>query len=149
MALVDGVGASGCYVDDDELLYRCVKRAHWKPTNGGFRLSSQAFTDPQYRISVDRAKMCGRDPGFSQTDETDYVCSLLTSDVRAIGNVAKFQNNERVEQHAIDVDAAPIPGNAAHAEIYAHPQISSRGVFRRLQESLVHLSRWEEGFGPS
>jgi sortase (surface protein transpeptidase) len=92
--------------------------------------------------------LCGCDPKYSQTDETDFVRSLLTSDVRAIGNVAKFQNNERIEQYAIDVDATPIPGNAAHAEIYAHPQISSRGVFRRLQESLVHLSRWEEGFGP-
>jgi hypothetical protein len=74
--------------------------------------------------------------------------SAVTSDVRAIGNVAKFQNNERIVQYAIDVDAAPIPGNTAHAEIYAHPQISSKGVFRRLQESLVHLSKWQDGFGP-
>ncbi len=146
--MADGVEASGDYVGDDELLYRCVKRVHWKPTNDGFRLSSQAFTDPNHRISVDRAKMCHHDPEYSQTDETDYVRSLLTSDVRAIGNVAKFQNNERIVQYAIDVDAAPIPGNTAHAEIYAHPQISSKGVFRRLQESLVHLSKWEDGFGP-
>lgn len=150
MALADGLGAGDKdYVDDAEMLYRCVKRVHWKQKeNGEFYLSAQAFTDRQYRPSVDRARLCGHDPSHTQVDEHDYVCNLLTADVRAIGSVVKYRNNEPVQQYAVDVDPVPRPDNAAHAEIYAHPQISSKGVFRRLQERLVCLSKWEEGFGP-
>jgi hypothetical protein len=36
-------------------LYRLVKPIYVKPENGGWRLSSQAFTHPSYFISVDRA----------------------------------------------------------------------------------------------
>jgi hypothetical protein len=150
VALADEVGASADdHVDDNEILYRCVKPVHWKRReNGEFYLSAQAFTDRNYRPSVDRAKLCSYDPSYTQREETDYICTLLTEDIRAIETVVKYHDSQPVEQHAIDVDPVPLHDNAAHAEIYAHPQISSRSVFRRLQESLVGLSWWEGGFTP-
>lgn len=147
MALAEGLDTED-RIGDDELLYRCVKRVHWKREGDSFRLSSQAFTDRYYRISVDRANLCGNDPSNTQMDDTDYVRSLLTADVRATNTVIKYENNVPLVHHNVDVESAPLPDNTAHAEIYTDPEISSKGVFRRLQERLICLSRWEDGFGP-
>jgi hypothetical protein len=151
VALADGVGrGADDRVDDDETLYRSVKRILWKQKNdGGFYLSSQAFADRNRRPSVDRAKVCGHDPSYTQFRPSDYVCSLVAEDVRAIASVVKH-DKKGVSQvrHNIDVEPVPLADNDAHAEIYAVPEISGGRLFERLLERLAYLARWECGFGP-
>lgn len=147
--MADGVGA-GDRVDDDEVLYRSVKRTLWKQKNDGeFYLSSQAFADRNRRPSVDRAELCGHDPSYTQFRPSDYVCSLVAEDVRAIATVVK-RDRKGVPQvrHNIDVEPVPLSDNVAHAEIYAVPEISGGRLFERLLERLAYLARWESGFGP-
>lgn len=152
MALADELGSG--YVEDEEKLYRGVKHDYWKrkKDGSGFYLSSQAFTDPDYRISVYRAALCGCNPKRAQKDETYYVCSLLTENVRGIGSVGKKQDTEIVKVHDIDVAPNPLEEDEddSHAEIYAIQKISSPRIFQRLQEALAHpdLYKWEEGFCP-
>ncbi len=149
--MVDGVG-SGVPddVEDDEVLYRSVKPVHWKQRNDGeFYLSSQAFADRNCRPSVDRAKLCGHDPSYTQFRPSDYVCSLIAEDVRATATVVKY-GKKGVPQvwHNVDVEPVPLSNNAAHAEIYAVPEISGGRLFVRLLERLAYLAHWEGGFGP-
>jgi hypothetical protein len=73
------------YVADEEVLYRCVRPSYYITLNDGkTRPSSQAFTDPEFNISVDRAKLCNDDPRYTQREKTDFVCSLVTEHVRGI-----------------------------------------------------------------
>lgn len=145
MELADGVG--GDRVDDDEILYRSVVPELWKQKGAGeFYLSSQAFADRHRRPSVDRARLCGHDPGHTQFRPSDYVCSLVTEEVRAIDTVVRYDKKGNPQaRHNIDVEPVPLSDNPAHAEIYAVPEISSESLFRRLLE---RLARWETGFGP-
>lgn len=149
--MADGVGGpDGDHVDDDEVLYRAVKPVLWKQKHGGeFYLSSQAFADRNRRPSVDRARLCEHDPGHAQFHRSDYVCSLVAEEVRAIATVVRY-DNKGVQQvwHNIDVEPVPLPEDPAHAEIYAVPEISGGRLFERLLERLAYLARWENGFGP-
>lgn len=132
-------------VDNRESLYRLVKPIYVKPENGGWHLSSQAFTHPSYRISVDRAALCGNDPAHTQVEESDFVCSVVAGAVRNITFVHKPPTGEI--EYSGRVDATPQPENRAHADIYVHPR-ATKGAFRKLQERLAQLARWENGFGP-
>ena len=156
VALVGGVGGDVAPVENDERLYRGVKREYWKRKKDGtgYYLSSQAFTDPDYRISVYRACLCGHNPSRAQKDLTYYVCSLIAGRVRGIGSVAEKKNDEIVQKHTIEVEPEPLPEEQddSHAVIYAtNPPISSRSVFKRLQEALARCDQysWEPTFGPS
>jgi hypothetical protein len=155
VALVDGLGDDVDRVKNNEKLYRGVKREYWKrkKDGSGFRLSSQAFTDPKYRISVYRACLCGHNPSRAQKDDTYYVCSLLAGCVRSIGSVVKRDNDKVVQHYTIDVEPKPLAEEEddSHAEIFATPEIFSPRVFNRLQEALAHPDRyeWEPEFGPS
>ncbi len=151
MALADRVGGdAGDHVEDDEALYRSVNPVLWKQRDdGGFYLSSQAFADRNYRPSVDRAKLCGHDPSYTQFRPSDYICGLVAEDVRAISTVVKHDRKGVPQvRHNIDVEPVPLSNNAAHAEIYAVPEISGGRLFARLLERLAYLARWEDGFGP-
>lgn len=131
---------------DDEKLYRCVKPQY---ANEQGRLSSQAFTHRSRRVSVDRAKLCGNDPAHVKVAATDFVCSMITGQVRAIpGVVRKTSGGEVSVQHIVRVDPEPLAHNPAHASIYGDPEITSDKVFKRLKESLRILAEWEEGFSP-
>jgi hypothetical protein len=155
VALVGGLGDDVDRVKNNEKLYRGVKREYWKrkKDGSGFRLSSQAFTDPEYRISVYRACLCGHNPRRAQKDDTYYVCSLLAERVRSIGSVVKKDNDKIVQLYTIDVEPKPLAeeGDDSHAEIFATPDIFSPKVFRRLQDALAHPDQytWEPKFGPS
>ena len=148
MALANGVaeGASD-HVHDDETLYRSVVPSLWKQkSDGEFYLSSQAA---DRRPSVDRARLCGHDPSYSQFRPSDYVCSLLAEDVRAISTVIRHDRKGVPQvRHNIDVEPVPLSDNAAHAEISTVPEISGGRLFERLLEKLAYLARWEDGFGP-
>lgn len=98
---------------------------------------------------MDRAKLCGHDPSYTQFHPSDYVCSLVAEDVRAIAAVVKYDKKGVPQvRHNVDVESVPLSNNAAHAEIYAIPEISGGRLFERLLERLAYLARWEGGFGP-
>jgi hypothetical protein len=149
VALVDGTAIEGhSPVEGRELLYRNIKRVYWKQTNDGFYLGSMAFTDPDYRISVYRAHLCGNDPSHAQEQAEDYVRSLVTEDVRNIDTVVRGPSDAPIERHRVDVAPAPKHDDPSHAEIYTDPEITSPNVFRRLQVRLACLSEWAEHYGP-
>lgn len=152
MALADdGLAIEGHGpVRNRELLYRSIKRVYCKEQkkSGGSYLSTQALTDPQYRISVYRAALCGNFPSHAQAEDKDYVRVLYAEDVRAIDTVIKFDNNEPREHYRVDVAPAPRCDGSSHAEIFTDPEITSRGVFKRLQARLICISRWEKGYSP-
>lgn len=146
MNLINANGALHGSVAANEILFRGVKPnpnyLAWK--EGRWQISALAFTDPSYRISVDRAVLCGHDPRHAQVHPTDCVCSVAAAAVRAISAVVQRDVRGRIVQaHSILIGSDPLTHNPAHAVIYADPQITTRNVFRKLQESLALLAQWE------
>lgn len=150
-------------IGDDELLYRCVVpgggRVEW--SDGEVKASTQAFFDRSYRISVDRAHLCGNNPAHTQVEPGDHVCRLRAGDVRRINTVQSFEPDGKTVARNYDVRVEPDPvaedharnqkANPAHAVIFAHPhpEVGLKSVFRRLREALAQLAVWEEGFAPA
>lgn len=141
------------------MLYRRVKHGRnqvKQREDGEIRPSSQAFTGhrPQYLISVDRAELCDEDPSHTQQEDSDYICSVVTGEVRSIDTVTQNSpKGEVIKCHNIVVDYTPNPQadpeNDAHADIYPHPEVANKTVFRKLQERLACIAKWEEGFTPT
>src|ERR1700685_4248095 len=101
------------FVDDDEILYRRIpagKKLYTFKTDGTIEISSQAFADREYRISVERALLCHNDPKHTLGNERGGVVSLVTKDVR---NVDSLVRNDRrgnvIQQFKIDVEPVPLP----------------------------------------
>lgn len=146
-------------VRDEEILYRAVKhglgRIQWR--DGQLRATTDAFLDPNYEVSVERAEIHNFNAAFCQVDATDYVCCLLTQQVRAIEKVVRSDANEQpVEFFVVNVRADPFPKNSppnpAHALVYTNPQIfpkKDRKLFSRLKESLAQIATWEYNFSPA
>ncbi len=141
------------FVDDDEILYRRISaaRKHYRlRTDGTIEISSQAFSDREHRVSVDRAKLCDNNPRHTLGNEPGGVVSLVTRDVRNLDDLVRNDNKGRsLQQFKIDVEPVPLSDNPAHAEIYAIPQFTdadARGAFHRLCQRLARLAearRWE------
>lgn len=134
------------FVSDDEVLYRriSIHRKHYKvKPDGTIEISSEAFSDRELRVSVDRAKLCGNNPRYTLGNEPGIVVSLLASDVRDVKNLTRNDSHGNlIKSFKIDVEPVPLPENFAHAEIYAVPQFEEgdkRGAFHRLCRRLVRL----------
>lgn len=130
-------------VDNDEVLYRQVpnRSSHFSYSEGQLHLSSSAFNDASSQPSVDRARLNGNDPNRTKKAPTDGVASLVTEQVRAITDVVQRERDGTVEfTYRIDVEAAPIDGNEAHALIVTDPAFRSGNTFKRLKESLARLA---------
>ncbi len=134
------------FVSDDEILYRriSINRKHYKfKSDGTIEISSEAFSDRELRVSVDRAKLCDNNPRHTLGNEPGIVVSLLTSDARNVKNLTRNDpSGNPIKSFKIDVEPVPLPENSAHAEIYADPQFAEtdkRGAFHRLCRRLVRL----------
>lgn len=149
MALAEGVATEPPEpVDDDEILYRLVQPKYVESNNGGWGIKSEAFKDRERRISVDRA-LLSEDPANTQVDkESDYICRLVTRDVRSLTVTLDAPSGGVLERYGVCVDPAPIPGNDAHAEIYVECNPTSKAPFRKLKYKLAELAEFEECFGP-
>lgn len=147
---------SKTHIDDSETLYRRIpygRNLYEVQSDGTIRFSSQAFSDPHFRPSVDRAELCQHNPGYTQLKLSDGVISLIVSDVRFIDSVVqKDQNGNVVQSFTVDVEHVPIvnhptlSNNIAHAEIHTIPPCPNKGVFRKLSEKLALLAgkrQWE------
>lgn len=106
------------------------------------RISSQAFLDRQYKVSVDRAKLCNFDPTKTQQKNENAVVSLLTEDVRQIDTVIeRNQKGKCVEKHRIDVIPDALEDNEAHALIVPDPECQKpKQVFRKLIDAPARLA---------
>jgi hypothetical protein len=144
-------------VDPDEILYRRVPDSielYEIQDDGTVKFKTLAFTDVDFRTSVDRAKLCNNDPKCTAAPVPGSgVVSLVTSDVRAIDDVIQYGKWQKpLMVFEVDVEHVPIlddpvePDNLAHAEIHTKPECPNRGVFKRLRERLVLLAnhrQWE------
>ncbi len=145
-------------VGDEELLYRRVPqgRGLYRHTHDGrIEFSSQLFADREKRASVDRAKLCNGDPAYTQQERSDDIVGVVARDVRGITGLVQYDANQQpVQTFRADVAPDPIltdnpenhPPNPAHALILTDPFPPSKGVYRKLLESLAILATgrgWE------
>lgn len=136
-------------ITPDEILYRRVRsnKGLYETIPGRKVLfNSQAFADPAFRPSVDRAKLCKDGPRHTLGPYSDAgVTSLVTGDVRGINNLDEIRTFEVNVEHMPIMSDHTQPENEAHAEIFTKPQCT-KSVFRRLRERLALLAntrQWE------
>ncbi len=145
------------YVADDELLYRRIlddPDLYEVQNDGTVKFKTLAFSDVDFRTSVDRAKLCDNDP--KQTVKKfpgSGVVSLVARDIRAIDDIIQYDKDQNpIREFKVDVEHVPIindpveQDNPAHAEIHTKPECPNRRVFKRLREKLVLLAnnrQWE------
>jgi hypothetical protein len=137
------------FVHDNEILYRRIATSrnllYEIRADGTIKISSAAFASRDFRIFVDRAKLCNNDPRYTLGDEPGVVVSLIAEEVR---NIDEITRNDRkgnpVQQFRVDVEPVPLLGNPAHAEIYAIPEFieaDANGAFHRLCRRLARLAQ--------
>ena len=136
-------------VGDDEILYRRVpenRGLYVMLPDGSVQFSTQLFSDREKKASVDRARLCNSDPTYTQRDPSDGVVSVIAQQVRGITGLVQYDANQQpVQTFRVDVVPDPIPPhnqeglppNPAHALIQTDPFPPSKGVYRRLLESLA------------
>jgi len=137
-------------VSDEEELYRNVRgnleyeEYFYDPTTGRLTFLPKAFQDREKEPSIDRAKSRNFDPEQSRISEENGIVTLITREVRQIGNVVTNDNEGRVN-HAVDVSADPTPENQAHARIVVAPEFfgsesKKQKAFRLLRIALARLA---------
>lgn len=128
-------------VRDDESLYRSIpdtQECH-SIRDGQLYLSSSAFNDRGQRPSVDRCCMQISGPDASRVTPECGVVTLAAAEVRTIAIQGFDQNKNPTSRHAVDVQHVPLPENAAHAEVYANPDVAT-SAFKRLKERLCAIA---------
>ena len=135
------------FVHDDEHLYRRIpagRKLYKQKADGTIEISSLAFSDREYKVSVDRAILCKNDPKYTLGAEQGGVVRLLAREIRNVDDLTRNdQKGNAIQQFKIDIAPAPLPDNPAHAEIYAIPaftDIDSKGAFHRLCRRLARLA---------
>ncbi len=96
------------FVYDDEILYRRIlagRKLYKFRTDGTIEISSQAFSDRELRVSVDRAKLCGNNPKYTLGDKPGGVVGLVARDVRNLDNLARNdQRGDILQRFRVDVE---------------------------------------------
>ncbi len=138
------------FVHNDEILYRRIsagRKLYKIRDNRTIEISSEAFSDRELRVSVDRAKLCNNNPRYTLGNSPGGVVGLVARDVRNIDSLARNDRKGNIiQQFKIDVEPVPLSDNSAHAEIFAIPNFEDgdrKGAFHRLCRRLVRLA--EEG----
>jgi hypothetical protein len=133
-------------VAEEEELYRRVPRTagpadcYKVEPDGKVRFTVAAFLDRAKRPSVDRAALRNHNPHPTRASKEDGITSLIAGAVRKIGVIEKKDDKGKVlSEHAVDVVAAPVEGNNAHAEIILSPEVGGK-AFERLKEALSRLA---------
>ncbi len=124
-------------VRNDEELYRSVRgkleAEEYIIERGKLRIRSNAFRDKNKKPSVDRAELKESNPCLSKRDDTDGIVSLITADVRTIGEVKTRDKNADVVVHSVDVIYDPNPKsdpkNHAHSYISVDPDFFDTDTF--------------------
>ena len=137
-------------VSDEEKLYRNVRgnleyEEYSYDTTGRLTFLPKAFQDPEKEPSVDRAKLRNFDPEQSRLKEENGIVTLITKEVRQIGDVKTNDDKGKQIKHAVDVSPDPIPGNKAHALIVVEPKFlgtesKKNRSFKLLRKALARLA---------
>ena len=140
-------------IQDEELLYRRISAGRGLYVfrdDGTIEISSAAFSDREFRISMDRAKLCGNDPGYTLCGEKGGVVSLVAGEIRNIEGLARNdQKGRAIQQFKIEIEPAPLENNPAHVETSAIPPFTradKKAAFHRLCQRLAYLAEsriWE------
>ncbi len=150
MGLVERVTQD--YVSDEEQLYRNVRgnlvydEYSYDLTTGDVTFLPQAFKDREKEPSVDRAKLKDFDPEQSRISADNGIVTLITQELRQIGDVRTLDDKGSPVKHAVDVTADPIPKkNEAHARIVVEPKVlgsesKKKKAFRLLRIALARLA---------
>ena len=140
------------FIHDNEELYRSVRAkiedGEYYYNEGKLVITSQAFRDRKQEPSVDRAKLRNFSPFLSKKSDTDGIVSIITKDVRSIGDVSTTTDDRRVTTHSVDVIYDPIydePKNLAHSQITVKPEFfgsnnKQKNSFRLLRIALARLA---------
>ena len=129
-------------ISNDEHLYRSVRgelreNEYTYDSTGRLKIRSNAFRDRNKKPSVDRASLREFNPALSRLDVSDGIVTLLTADVRAIGDVTT-RIDETSVPHEVDVEYSPLEQNPAHAQIVVRPEYLGS---KKKQENAFHLLR--------
>ena len=138
------------YVSDEEELYRNVRgegadEYYYDEATGDLVIESKAFLDPRKEPSVDRAKLRNFDPEQSRLNEENGIVTLITREVRHIGDVETNDDRGKQVKHAVDVSPDRISGNEAHALIVVEPDFfgtesKKNRAFKLLRKALARLA---------
>lgn len=135
------------FVDDDEILYRRIaadRKCYTIKNDMTIEILSTAFGDRGFKISVDRAKLCGYNPLYTLGDGPGVVAFFKAWQLRNIGDLSR--NDARgnpIINFKIKIDPVPLQNNKAHAEIYATPEFTEsdkKGAFHRLCRRLARIA---------
>jgi hypothetical protein len=138
------------YVEDEEELYRSVRAdpqydEYTYNDDGELIISYKAFQDRNREPSVDRAELRAFRPEDSKRGEKDGIVSLITQEVRGIGQVVTRVSEKENISHAVDVIPRPIEDNESHAQVEVEPNFfgsdnKQNKAFKLLRKSLARLA---------
>ena len=141
------------HVSDEEDLYRRVRASlsededeyYYNEHDDRPIITRNAFRDRDKEPSVDRAKLKSFNPHLSKINESDGIVTLVTRDVRGIGDVVTITEDETKVEHAVDVQPDPEEDNEANALIGVLPEFlgsksKQKNVFKLLRISLARLA---------
>jgi len=129
-------------VADAEELYRSIRvnSDEYRYDEGKLIFSSQAFVDRNKEPSVDRAVLLKNNPVKSKRGETDGIVTLVTYDVRCIGDVYSNDDAGLKVNHAVDVIPRPEPCNESHAQIEVTPEYFGSNNKKNRAFKLLRIS---------
>ena len=141
------------HILNEEILYRSIRNnineEFFYDNNNQVVFRAAAFKDKVKQPSVDRANLKKFDPNLSKIGSSDGIVSLISGEIRAIGDVKTTGDLKPVKtndtQHAIDVIYAPLDENIAHSHITAEPSFygssnKQKKAFKLLRISLARLA---------
>lgn len=130
------------FVGDSETLYRRFVLDNYPLDSTGKRtVSSQAFTDRDMEVSVDRAELVENNPNRTKENQSDGIIGLAALVVREISTVQSLDKKGKLDKrYAVDVIPKPELNHEAHAVIIAIPEYSNDKIFRRLREALAIIA---------
>ncbi len=138
------------HVSDEEELYRNVRgnleyEEYSHDSTGRLTFLPKAFQDKEKEPSVDRAKLRNFDPEQSRMSEENGIVTLITEEVRQIGDVKTNNDRGKPVKHVVDISPDPIRGNKAHALIVVDPDFfgtesKKNKAFKLLRKALARLA---------
>lgn len=133
-------------IADEETLFRAARSLEIHLVDGSERVSSQAFSCREMRISVDRAALQNNQPQPTRDrfSPQHRVVSLNAGQIRACAPI--IRNDEKghpIQSYGLDIEPKPLEDNAGHAEIFGLPEWNHKATFRKVAERLALLAKIE------
>lgn len=126
-------------VEDEESLYRRIGQEYYKILpDGSIRISSSAFGDREFQISVNRAKFYSDAPITMCVHVSDGIAMLQAFQVYSIQITRNDEKGRPFQEYLVEITPAPLEDNPSHAHIHTDPV--EKRVFNKLSEKLAHIA---------